>query len=499
MERPWKPLYTLITESLATKPVAQTWEKGQFKAPNRLKIVVPCAIHRGLPILSDLEDEIYLAPGYTDRQRSRLRELKSANLNWNDAVDRLQADLSRPKSRLMTTSTTDSWHEAFADLFIQVFADPTNMVDTKQRIRRLAIIPLINGRQWTGAPGASIGGSNKVYFSYTDTIPIPGSLSLRLLNRYASQNAKRRAFYKALGVEDCPRETVFSKIKDRHQTQPQPSDIIDDMQYLYHQRCDWNHIKSWIWVPLTNGATIKAATKTLYFPSDGEFDMYQLVPSQPNLCFLSSTLYDIEPLSVRVNEESWRTWLVRILSARNYPLLMGDPSGLGDGHELSYSLKVVLEHNSAKFLGTLRAHWQFYQQQAHLVEKVLRTCRVPCRSGLHALMECTYLPTTDILNEMLRLDIEEDEIYLVNVSEATLDDATYRSWKFLEDFGVASRPNLTFYEIAIESKAKQDANVDARVIADIYTQIVRLATIEDHDDLRLGKPTFCSDSRTHIS
>lgn len=491
MERPWKPLYTLITESLATKPVAQTWEKGQFKAPNRLKIVVPCAIHRGLPILSDLEDEIYLAPGYTDRQRSRLRELKSANLNWNDAVDRLQADLSRPKSRLMTTSTTDSWHEAFADLFIQVFADPTNMVDTKQRIRRLGTIPLINGRQWTGAPGASIGGSDKVYFSYTDTIPIPGSLSLRLLDRYASQNAKRRAFYKALGVEDCPRETVFSKIKERHQTQPQPSDIIDDMQYLYHQRCDWIDIKSWIWVPLHDDKAVKAKDKVLYLPSDGEFDMCQLVPSQSIRCYLSKILYNFELPSVRVNEESWRSWLARTLSGQSHPYLIGGPSQDGIGRDLSFSMKAVLEHNPGKFLGTLREHWHIYEPLSPLVRIALCECSVPCKSGETEVLGGTYLPTIQIMDEMAILGIGMDFVPLLSLPEDTLDEAAYKSWRFLKDFGVASEPDLGFYEIALEVRAKEEVNVIVSVIAEIYTRMVRKATIECHDDLRLVKLTLC--------
>lgn len=445
-------------------------------------------MHHGLPILPDLEDEIFLAPGYTTRQVSRLRELGATNLYWDELIDRLQADLLRPGSRLKTTLATDPWHEAFAGLFLKIFeTDETAMNRIKQRIRRLGIIPLLNGMQWTGAPGAGMGGSEKVYFSYTDQTPIPDLFNMRLLDRSASRNTRRRAFYKALGVEECTRSTVFAKIKESHQSQPPACDAIADLQYLYHQRYESDDLKSWIWAPLTTGSAIKAANKIFYLPTNGEFDMYQLVPSS-NRCFLSKTLYDIEPSDVLVNNESWRNWLARSFLAQSHPLLIGGPSLNWNGHELSPSLQYVLKHIPAKFLGTLRAHWQIYQIRAHLVEKPLRACHVPCMSGTSAPLALAYLPTIDIMNEISRLGIEVDAVQLLSVTEGTLDEATYRSWKFLEDFGVTSRPNLKFYELAIESKAKQTTNVDVNVIADIYLQMVRMATIEDHDHFRLGYP-----------
>ncbi|USP74759.1 hypothetical protein yc1106_02033 [Curvularia clavata] len=484
MERPWGSLYTSVVRALATKPVAQTWESAQWKAPNQLRIVVPYAVHRGLPILPDLRDEIYLAPGYTTQHVSRLRELEVVDISGDELIDRLQGDLSRSGSRLKTTLATDPWHEAFASLFLQVLeTEATTTSRMKQRIRTLGIIPLLNGRQWTGAPGASMGGSQKVYFSYTDQTPIPDLFNLRLLDRSASQNMRRKAFYRALGVEECTRGTVFAKIRERHKTQPQACDTIADLQYLYHQSYELDDLKTWIWAPLTAGWTIQAATKTFYSPTNGEFDMYHLVPSS-NRCYLSKALYDIVPPDVFVKKESWHKWLARILPAQSHPMLVGGPSFHKNGHELSQCLQHVLEHNPTKFLGTLRAHWPIYQSRAHLVEKDLRARRVPCMSGTSAPLELAYLPTMDIMNEISRLGIEVDAVNLLNVNERTLDEVTYRSWKFLEDFGVTSRPNLKFYEAAIESKAGRTANVDLNVIADIYLQMVRMTTIEDHRHLR---------------
>lgn len=484
MERPWRTLYTSIIERLTVEPVAQTWERGQFKAPKLLRVVVPSARHRGKPILPDLPDELYLASEYTEHHVSRLKELRIDNISWNDAVDRLQADLLQPGSRLRTTPCKDSWHEAFADLFAPAFAsDNKSMIATVRRIRNLAIIPLINGKQWSGAPEGVFGNVQKVYFAYTGSTPIPETISLRLLDRSASQNIKRRAFYKALGVEDCEKEMVFSKIRERHRTRPQYFDTIADLQYMYHQRYDSDDLKSWVWAPLQSGTATKAANKVFYLPSDGEFDMYQLVPLADR-CYLSKILYDSEPPDVRVNEESWQKWLTRVFSATSHPLLIGNPSSSGNGHDLSPSLVIVLQDNPAKFLGTLRAHWSLYQRQAHLVAWDLRTRKVPCRSKSLLPLESTYLPTSEIINELARLGVKQSAIDLLDVSTGTLDEADYKSWRFLEDYGVDSKPGLHFYKNVICSKAGRNTDVEVGIIADIYQHMVRLVTIEDYDALR---------------
>jgi len=223
--------------------------RRQFKSLLQVRDVPPAALHQGKPILPDLADDVYLASEYTFRHKQRLEELGLKRLAWSEVLDRLHADLVNGQSKLRTKDSADPWHEAFARLIITPLrARNSSLVTIRDRIKKLALIPLIGGNQWTGAPNTSLGGSKEIYFAFTGTTPIPKNLSLRLLDKTASQNQTRRLFYKALGVKDCPKETVFAMIKLRHSTVPFSDGFVDDLRYMYHQEYDLDDIKSWVYV-----------------------------------------------------------------------------------------------------------------------------------------------------------------------------------------------------------------------------------------------------------
>jgi hypothetical protein len=484
-DHPWKSLYPSIVNALQTTAVVETLERGQLKAPNQLCDLLECTLHLGRPILPDLADEIYLAQAYTSEHRNRLKELGLRNIAWTDIVDRLQADLVRPRSRTKTTPATDTWHEAFAELFLSAIKETSRAsISTQQRIKRLALIPLITPNQWTGAPGVSFGGSDKVYFAYSGITPIPESLSLRLLDRIASRNTKRRVFYQALGVETCPKETVFEKIKEAHSALRVPRDPIDHLRYMYHQEYDSSDTPSWIKVPLTNGNTTEISSAVPYFPSDIEFHAYRLLRSfQVRFAFLAEALFEAESPTVRVNNEDWKTWLARMTGVRYYPCLISSSSRTND-FTLSLPMRVVLKYKPAEFLGTLRAHWDEYRSEAILVEDALRQCSVPCKSEATRPLCTTYLPTSEIVTETARLGISQHALPLLSLSDGAFDEAIFRSWKFLEEFGVASKPDLRFYTLAIEVKATEAGVTNMNEIAETYRCIAQLATIQDHDRLQ---------------
>jgi hypothetical protein len=442
-------------------------------------------MHDGQPILPDLADEIYLASEYTDERKRRLRELGTENISWDDLVDRLQTDLTRAQPRIKTEEDTDSWHEAFADLFIQPFRSFTgSMVKIQQRIKTLAIIPLTNENQWTGMPrfGFGFGVGEQIYFAFTGTTPIPETLGFRLLNKRASCNPKRVAFYAALGVEKCQKEMVFARIKERHQGPFIPKTVEGELHYLYLQQCQLEDIRSWVYVPLVQGGTVPASSTQLYFPSSKRFALYKLDPSRTRHAFISKALFHETCTYTSSIDESWLLWLARVTGARHNPLLsVRNSSGV---QVISPALKAVLEHNPAKFLDTLRVHWNEYGQSAHLVHKELGECSVPCVSGATNPLRITYLPTSEIMAEISRLRISGDSLPLLKVTDGTLDETGYRSWRFLEDFGVTSKPDLEFYRKASEEKSSQYIILDVDPVMEIYQCMARLSTIEDYDDLR---------------
>jgi hypothetical protein len=349
MDHPWKSLLSSIKTGLGSKSILQTRERRLFKPPNQLRHLFPHMLHCGIPIIPDLFEEIYLAPEYAARHKDRLTDLGVPNINWNLVVDRLQADLAQTSSKVRSTPADDPWHEAFAGLFLSAFASKS-LETVQRRIKRLAIIPLAKPNQWTGAPGINSGGSDKIYFPFTDDTPIPHSLPLRLLDETASKKSTRKKFYRALGVKKCPKATVFAEIKQAHCKEEPPLDPTDQLRYLFHQCCDPSDVKTWIWIPLTNGTMVKSVRYKLYFPSDGKYDTYELLKKRAKFRFLSSSLVDAEPADVRVESESWEAWLARITGARYHPPLTATGLTSESGYTLSPSLRSVLRYEPRKFL-----------------------------------------------------------------------------------------------------------------------------------------------------
>jgi hypothetical protein len=429
-----------------------------------------------------------LSEEYATRHEACLTSLGVKIICWDEIIARLQADLAHIRSRIKTTPATDPWHEALADLLLSAFSKDGTTRD-RQRIKQLALIPLSIPNQWTGAPGASPGGSKEVYFAYIGEIPIPDSLrELRLLDRIASTNAKRRAFYEALGVEECQKATVFAKIQRMHQPFYGPASVDEDhFLFLFHHNFAVNEIRSWIRVPLNTGGTRLARLGDLYFPSNGEFDMYKLLPTQCSCAnYISRSLFDAEPSCIMKNQ-SWKTWLARVTGARFFPPLthMVAEDAFGKSSRvLSPALKDVLGLNSQKFLGMLRARWNVYQADADHVKEELRKCKVLCRSGNSFSLHTTYLPTIEVIAKINELGISDMAIPLLDVGDITLDESAYRSWKFLEEFGVSPKTDMNFYVLAIQAIASGSSQPDTSIVADIYASMARMATVQDHERLR---------------
>jgi hypothetical protein len=497
MDHPWKTLYSALLERIKVQNVFQTMERRQFKSLLQVRDMATVALYQGKPILPDLADDVYLASEYTDSHKQRLVELGLKSITWFEFLNRLQADLVSAQSKLRTTNSADPWHEAFAKLMVIPFTTQGRNLDAvRDRIKKLALIPLTGRNQWTGAPNISFGGSTNVYFAFTGATPIPERLSLRLVDKNASQNQTRRAFYKALGVDDCPKETVFAMIELEHTNLASSDGIVDDLRYMYHQGYDLDDIRSWVCVSTLHPPRYATGARDLelYLPSDGEFDMYNLLPSHASnmasvlrplhsgYSILSHEIFHAEPAAVRVNELDWKAWLVRATGAMYFPPL-SHHKRTGSSLTLSAGLSTVLRQNPEKFLSTLRAHWSVYQHSARVVAAELGCCSVPCRSGKSMSLNTTYLPTTETLAEIDRFGLNEDNFPLLALPEGTLDETSYRSWKFLEDFGVCSKPDMEFYKQAIVSKF-EELEPELFEVVEIYRSIASLATLADYTSLR---------------
>ncbi|KAI4933089.1 hypothetical protein J4E85_003492 [Alternaria conjuncta] len=371
-------------------------------------------------------------------------------------------------------------------------------VGVQNRLRKLAIIPLQNRRQWTGAPGQSSGGSlDHIYFSDVDGINIPSSIGLNLLDTHASSNPTRKAFYTALGVEECSHEFVVDRIKQIHgRANKAPADIPSHLRYLFCANEEASLLKQWIWVPTTSGHVRDSAT--LYFPSEEAHHLYQaldeLHPSryQGILEFVDKSLVDWEENSARDQRDAWKKWLEQATGARYYPPLVHE-NAKTSLPELSPALMLVHLWSGHEFLDMLREHWRDYQKDISRIEDQLRHLEVPCAAQVDEPdqfepLQDTYLPTVDVIDEMLNLDLTLGKFRILDIPgfcqlSDNLDKEGRVKWRFLEEFGVRSEVDLEFYECALQGIRSVAQDPDLGILEKIYAGLAKFATADDHDDL----------------
>jgi hypothetical protein len=431
----------------------------------------------------------YIAPEYGTRHDQTLEDLGVRRLDWSEVIARIQADLVNPNYRIKTRKSNHPWHEAFAKLGLLVLEN-SKAVD-QQTLKRQAVIPLLKPNQWTVAPGMFSGGLDKIYFPYIGTTRTPGGIDLHMVDQVASTNTARKAFYKSLGVAECSKKMVVTKIREVHQSVRDPSDLYSHLMCLFQVHDRPEVFQHWLQMPTDDGRKV-SVLKKFYFPSDEEYDLAQLLPKdiqlQMNLEFnlLPSVLVGIYPSALIVHGRTWKAWLKEVTNAKYHSSLCRagkNPPSVS----LSLALQAVLEHNSENFLGTLKAHWNEYQHHAWKVCNVLKECKVLCRSGKSFPLHTTYLPTVNVIEKLQELVIDDSkhEIAILILPDCDLDDFTSRQWRFLEDYGVCSKPDLRFYQSAL-AKLNDAPNVLLEVMKELYNSMARLATAEDPESLPYG-------------
>jgi hypothetical protein len=451
----------------------------------------------GQPILKDTPDDVYLASKYKS-YNSKLELLGVRHADLSSMIKRLEADILNPRnSRLRTTNPSDPWHTAFASMFFKAWSNVSPAVDVQKRLRQLAIIPLQDRQQWAGAPCQSGGGRLKnIYLSHANGVAIPNSIGLSLLDTYASSNTTRKAFYMALGVEECSNELVVNKIKQIHSLAQPPSDIPSHLEYLFRANEDPLDIRRQVWIKV-NGGHVKRHQDT-YFPSEEEHGLQPLLAGIESsewkhiALFVDESLVRLKLGLVNNQQITWRAWLQQVTGAQYRPSFLQRYT-VTSPLTLSSALKVVHKHKPVAFLDALRAHWQYYKDHAHEIEAELRGMQVQRISLAGATLQYqalqdTYLPTANIVDRALRLGISPYNLPILQLPgfrtfQDKLNNAEYRKWRFLEEFGVHHEPDLAFYKRALKETKLAAPNPGFEPLKVIYSSIANLATASDHHDI----------------
>ncbi|KAL8763199.1 MAG: hypothetical protein Q9184_000916 [Pyrenodesmia sp. 2 TL-2023] len=206
----WSTLWTMVREKLKQTPLLESWGgHGLYKPPDLERLQADAISKDGSPLLADLEGaEVYLSPKYTKADFRILKRLGTNRLQGSKFVDRLDADLRNSSSSKWRSMKCADWRTRICKFLSKVFLE---IVDHQwKRLRKLALIPLRDGR-WV-----SSGSGTRIYFPKTDHVDIPADLGLSLVCPVASENVAWADLLSNLDVMSCPQELVISSIHERY-------------------------------------------------------------------------------------------------------------------------------------------------------------------------------------------------------------------------------------------------------------------------------------------
>lgn len=470
-----------------------------MKLPSEVRRLPNWFLHKDLPIFKDSQDELYLSPEYQTQFHGILKDLGVCDLNLAEVLSRIEADLVSSESRIRTYAPDGTWHQACASLISLCYKTAKPNPVSLRRVKRLSIIPINNGKSWTGAPGVGIGGIKSIYFPTTEGIEIPQQIGMHLIDFAAVALPQRKELFQLLGAYECSKEEVISQIEACHRGQTRLRELslkdhCAEFRYLFRFHPKAESISHWIRVPVEPAGYMRT-DDPLYFPSQGEFDTYNLLPAEfraqahSNVAnFIHKGLIEAEEPNAYFQGKFWKDWLQTVTRARYHPpvlqnrYLFGSPT-------ISKTMLAVLTNNPQKFVGMLRAHWNDYKVEAGIANQQIRSLSVPCTNRTSHPFEDCYMPT-DELQAQLQFFGTKDCVPLLQLPSAWNEDSKHE-WDFLEQIGVRTKPDLKFYgeiNCKLVTRDLQDWNGVATSPKDtfiaLYTHIAGLATANDSDFLR---------------
>lgn len=444
----WSTLWTLMHDKLKQTPLLEPWSgNGLYKPPDLEKLSENFIAEDRSPLLPDLEGaEIYLSPKYSEADFQLLARLGTTVLQWRNFIDRLDADLRIPHgSNWRSMEENAEWRTRICKLLSSIFTE--NLPSQQKRLRRLALIPLCDGR-WVSSDSGT-----KIYFPKTDDTPIPVDLGLDLVNPMAAENIAWADLLSTSGVMSCPRDAVIGSINKRYNaTNLENFEVLNavaHIRYLYwFLSKDQSSLASQIRLTNQHGALLKK-DQYLYFRDDGDdyspsklFEQDAQLPGHPVHYLHEGYLKAVDPEAIH-NGLSWMRWLEEIAGVRRIPELSAK------GHGLSKEFQYIIDHRSNMLLGTLKRGWAFYRLQINdSVKEELQSRPVLLENGTKTLLHRTFLPLPSLkqIAEDLRI---ANACPFVAVSELLRDEEKFE-WIFVKELRVGIEENLDFYLSALE-------------------------------------------------
>jgi hypothetical protein len=462
----WKALALSIIGVLYEERILYPHTSSRARLPRQLRTLPDSHLELGgrAPLFEDLASpKKYLSLEYEPRDIQTLAEaFDLPEIKDEDMYDRIKQDLESPHSKMIFVDTDDDWHRCAADLILAIF---TRNRDIRGRIKRLSLIPLING-QWTNAMAEDL------YFPSASGPAIPADLMVTIDPR-AVENASRKSLFVKLGATHCSPAIILDRMWTCYLRGGGAANMLSSkahLRYLY-----WNnesiqeHQYFVLELYAADERKVKPRRKVLYFPSEDEYSPQQLLKSVPHpkaptrivpgcpVPFLNHAYLDLFLPSIRRGVFSWLSWLEKALGVRNVPRLKTDAGAL------STEFRFIIAYQPKKLIGTLQRYWNVYRNEVDGGDPVvdeLMQAEVSFQGNQLGVLQEAYIPLPSLKDKVQTLGVSRGFPFL-EIGWCSEEIEIRRDWRFLEEFGVEFEADLAFHvEILRQHEALRQRSWD---------------------------------------
>ena len=496
----WAHLQALIINRLKILPIMQTYKTGALKCIEQLRIVPKsCRDEKGKPLFEDLPDEVYLSDEYSEQELSILRTIGLRDIETNQVLDRLKADLKSDAllSRMKGIFTSDGWHTNCARLLLHEARASMSLLE---EIKSLEMIPL-QDFSWTSIK------SGPVYDHHINNVGIPLDLGLRLLHPCAALYPARKELFDYMGVKNCDTSYVKKLIVGKY-AKWNNVNLASSVRHLYflfkHCSEDEESIHRTMFLYDAKNVPVYRVRVALgrpemiiddiYLDTPGPYDVRAICTNDSvsdafNIHIINQAYMECEEASSVLHKLPWKTWLEKHGGVLRSPRLVD----AHDPKKLSSFFEWIIKTRSDLLLGILKTHWKAYEgffddpmeSNGSAVLAMLQEAKLPCSNGESVPLHKTFLP----LEENLKLADElgtKDDIRFLKLP-LDLPKASLEQWGFLGAFGVGYEDNVNFCLEAlrsISSRRNQDQPQQRRNSIKIYEAIEQRTKAAEYPRLR---------------
>jgi hypothetical protein len=461
-----------ILADLKLNPILLS-EAGTNECPSRL-VIVPSSFRRktespgkgGLLLDYDGQSLRTVSRKYSAEATIGLRALGLPEMGPSQFFQQY-SEFSMHNGGVDFQNMDSDWHSQVADIFIR------SNSSTQRHLLRICTkccnIPIRDRVLENHVYWVSMDSNNKmVYFENTDTErSIPHGLSMLVVDEKASADAKRKEFFRLLGVQACNRNIICEKIQALHNvslpenTEDPPFDLETCVAHaVYLFRSEYRpDVDDNLYVYNINEKLICDTTVYIPFGEDGKKVNQLFPPGSGGIHQLHQAYQSAVP---EASLERWVEWLQSWSNLEIWPVLHDDG-------QLSQPMQFLSELSTSDgFLRCLRHRFQLdggfancdMTQKKALIKEIkgVKVC-ADSELGTKALLKDTALPSL------------RDELHgLIPILRVTEDS----DWAFLNNFGVLTEKDAELYLRQLRAHRDMGRSLSSENLKPIYNNMGQL-------------------------